>query len=230
MFRTSHSLRRAALPLLACLFLAGCSSDATDGQSTTTPGSSRTATVDAPAQAGSTGSGSSGSGSSGSGSAQAGSAGSGKSGDAPAAAPVRISIPSLGIDSELMRLGLNQDGTVEVPPAEKGMTAGWYTGGAAPGERGTAVVIGHNDTRFGKAVFHDLKKITEGADIAVRNDRGAELHFRVTATETVSKKAFPTEKVYGSTGTRTLRLITCDGAFDAQGHPVDNLIVYANPS
>ncbi|WP_371096506.1 class F sortase [Streptomyces sanglieri] len=215
MFRTSTSLRRTALPLLACLFLAGCSSDATDGPSATAPGSSRTATVDAPARAGSTGT---------------GSAGAGKSGDAPAAAPVRISIPSLGIDSELMRLGLNQDGTVEVPPAEKGMTAGWYTGGAAPGERGAAVVIGHNDTRFGKAVFHDLKKITEGADIAVRNDRGAELHFRVTATETVSKKAFPTEKVYGSTGARTLRLITCDGAFDAQGHPVDNLIVYANRS
>ncbi|MFD0337618.1 class F sortase [Streptomyces sp. NPDC127117] len=210
MFRTPPSLRRAALPLLAGLFLAGCSSDATDGASATTPGSSRTATVDASEQAGSTGT--------------------GKSGDAPAAAPVHISIPSLGIDSELMRLGLNQDGTVEVPPAEKGMTAGWYTGGAAPGERGAAVVIGHNDTRFGKAVFHDLKKIAKGADIAVRNDRGAELHFRVTATESVSKKAFPTEKVYGSTGARALRLITCDGAFDAQGHPVDNLIVYANRS
>jgi LPXTG-site transpeptidase (sortase) family protein len=210
MFRTSPPLRRAALPLLACLFLAGCSSDAADGPSATTPGNGRTATVDAPEQAGATGA--------------------GKSGDAPAAAPVRISVPSLGIDSELMRLGLNQDGTVEVPPAEKGMTAGWYTGGAAPGERGAAVVIGHNDTRFGKAVFHDLKKIAKGADIAVRNDRGAELHFRVTATETVSKKAFPTEKVYGSTGARTLRLITCDGTFDAQGHPVDNLIVYANRS
>ncbi|MFH8514600.1 class F sortase [Streptomyces gelaticus] len=210
MFRTSPSLRRAALPLLACLFLAGCSSDATDDSSTATPGSSTTATVDAPEQAGSTRT--------------------GKSGDSPAAAPVRISIPSLGIDSELMRLGLNQDGTVEVPPAEKGMTAGWYTGSAAPGERGAAVIIGHNDTRFGKAVFHDLKKITKGADIAVHNDRGAELHFRVTATETVSKKAFPTEKVYGATNSRTLRLITCDGAFDDRGHPVDNLIVYANRS
>ncbi|GGV73712.1 class F sortase [Streptomyces gelaticus] len=210
MFRTSPSLRRAALPLLACLFLAGCSSETTDDSSAATPGSSTTATVDAPEQTGSTGT--------------------GKSGDSPAAAPVRISIPSLGIDSELMRLGLNQDGTVEVPPAEKGMTAGWYTGGAAPGERGAAVIIGHNDTRFGKAVFHDLKKIGKGADIAVHNDRGAELHFRVTATEKVSKKAFPTEKVYGATNSRTLRLITCDGAFDDRGHPVDNLIVYANRS
>ncbi|WP_326769097.1 class F sortase [Streptomyces sp. NBC_01591] len=212
MFRTSPSLRRAALPLLACLFLVGCSSDATNNASAAAPGSSATATIDAPEQTGSTGTGKS-------------------EGSRPlAASPVRVSIPSLGIDSELMRLGLNQDGTVEVPPAEKGMTAGWYTGGATPGERGAAVIIGHNDTRFGKAVFHDLKKIGKGADIAVHNDRGAELHFRVTATETVSKKAFPTEKVYGATDARTLRLITCDGAFDAQGHPVDNLIVYANRS
>ncbi|MFD7496414.1 class F sortase [Streptomyces sp. NPDC059832] len=212
MFRTSSSLRRAALPLLACLFLAGCSSDAADDSSAAGPGSSASAALDAPEQTGSKG---------------AGKAGGSRS---SAAAPVRVSIPSLGIDSELMRLGLNGDGTVEVPPADKGMTAGWYTGGATPGEPGAAVIIGHNNTRFGKAVFHDLKKIGKGADIAVKNDRGAELHFRVTGTETVSKKTFPTEKVYGATRTRALRLITCDGAFDAQGHPVDNLIVYAHRS
>ncbi|MEV0574902.1 class F sortase [Streptomyces sp. NPDC050392] len=141
--------------------------------------------------------------------------------------PVHVSIPSLGVDSAVMRLGLNADGTVEVPPAEKGMTAGWYTGGAVPGEPGPAVLIGHNDTRFGRAVFHDLKNITKGADIAVRDDAGTEIHFTVTGRETADKKAFPTARVYGPTDDRALRLITCDGAFDAQGHPVDNLIVYA---
>ncbi|MGW6097221.1 class F sortase [Streptomyces sp. NPDC055157] len=143
------------------------------------------------------------------------------------AAPTQVAIPLIGVTSSLMRLGLNADGTVEVPPAEKGMTAGWYTGGAIPGERGAAVVIGHNDTRFGRAVFHDLKKIGKGADIVIRNERGQVAHFTVTGTESVSKKAFPTKKVYGATDDRVLRLITCDGALDAQGHPVDNLIVYA---
>jgi LPXTG-site transpeptidase (sortase) family protein len=143
------------------------------------------------------------------------------------AEPDRVTIASIGVDSALLPLGLNADGTVEVPPARQGMTAGWYTGGAAPGERGAAVIIGHNDTRFGKAVFHDLRKLRAGADIAVRNSRGKKAHFTVTATESVSKKAFPTQKVYGATNARALRLITCDGEFDAQGHPVDNLIVYA---
>ncbi|MFI6948506.1 class F sortase [Streptomyces sp. NPDC050422] len=146
---------------------------------------------------------------------------------AAAQAPVHVSIPSLGVDSDIMRLGLNTDGTVEVPPAEKGMTVGWYTGGAVPGEPGPAVLIGHNDTRLGRAVFHDLKKITKGADITVRDERGTEVHFKVTGRETASKTAFPTARVYGKTKDRALRLITCDGAFDAQGHPVDNLIVYA---
>ncbi|MFJ8887759.1 class F sortase [Streptomyces sp. NPDC102402] len=144
-----------------------------------------------------------------------------------APAPTRLEVPSLGIDTALLRLGLNEDGTVEVPPAEKGMTAGWYAGGAVPGEPGAAVLIGHNDTRFGKAVFHDLHGITKGADIAVSDADGEEAHFTVTGTESVSKKAFPTQKVYGATDERVLRLITCDGAFDADGHPVDNLIVYA---
>ncbi|MFI1397782.1 class F sortase [Streptomyces sp. NPDC020681] len=141
--------------------------------------------------------------------------------------PAHVTISSIGVASSLMPLGLNKDGTVEVPPADQGMTAGWYTGAAIPGERGAAVIIGHNDTRFGRAVFHDLGKLAKGADIAVRNSRGSTAHFTVTGTETVSKKAFPTEKVYGPTNGRELRLITCDGEFDAQGHPVDNLIVYA---
>lgn len=147
-----------------------------------------------------------------------------------AQAPVHVTIPSLGVDSDIMRLGLNTDGTVEVPPADKGMTVGWYTGGSVPGEPGPAVLIGHNDTRFGRAVFHDLKKIAKGADITVRDEKGTEVHFKVTVRETADKTAFPTARVYGPTDDRALRLITCDGAFDAQGHPVDNLIVYATRS
>ncbi|MER6910595.1 class F sortase [Streptomyces sp. NPDC000594] len=143
------------------------------------------------------------------------------------ARPTRVTVPSLGIDSSLMPLGLNRDGTVQVPPPERGMTAGWYTGGPVPGERGPAVIIGHNSTVHGKAVFHDLKKIAKGAEITVRNTAGTTTTFTVTHREAVSKKAFPTQRVYGPTNGRELRLITCDGAFDPEGHPVDNLIVYA---
>ncbi|MFF2407646.1 class F sortase [Streptomyces sp. NPDC058092] len=219
MSRKTPASWRALLPALTCLALVGCSSpspsDAVDASSAAPQGSGGSSGVPDPPNS----------------PKETGSRAANEPGAPESAArPTQVSIPSIGVNSSLMRLGLNKDGTVEVPPAEKGMTVGWYTGGAVPGERGAAVLIGHNDTRLGKAVFHDLKKIGKGADIAIRNDRGAEIHFRVTGTETVSKKAFPTEKVYGATKARTLRLITCDGAFDAQGHPVDNLIVYADRS
>ncbi|MFF1444514.1 sortase domain-bontaining protein [Streptomyces sp. NPDC058295] len=196
-------VRVALVVPVALAVLTGCSAAPEKAAAAATPGSS--ATTGAPASGGAP-----------------------RAGQPPA--PAEVSIPSLGISGSLMELGLNTDGTVEVPPADKGMTAGWYTGGALPGqpgEPGAAVIIGHNDTRFGKAVFHDLNKITEGADITVTDARGDAAHFSVTGTESVSKDSFPTEKVYGPTADRALRLITCDGDFDAAGHPVNNLIVYA---
>lgn len=204
--RTGVSAARSR-PLLAALALlaavTGCSAAADEAPATGAPRVSATASAD--------------------------SAGRQTADPAPKrkADPVEVSIPSIGVTGPLMRLGLNRDGTVEVPPADRGMTAGWYTGAAVPGDSGAAVIIGHNDTRHGRAVFHDLRKIARGADIAVRDAEGKTAHFTVTATETVGKRAFPTQRVYGRTAGRELRLITCDGAFDAQGHPVDNLIVYA---
>ncbi|MFE4529806.1 class F sortase [Streptomyces anulatus] len=222
--RTPHRFRRTTALLTAvaaCVALAGCSS--------AEPSASSSASSSAPGETESGSSGTSGSSGSTASTGPTGSTGStGSSGtdepDQPA--PAHVSIPSIGVRSALMDLGLNADGTVEVPPAEKGMTAGWYTGGSAPGAPGPAVLIGHNDTRFGRAVFHDLKKIRKGAEVLVRDTAGKTLRFTVTGKETVDKKAFPTEKVYGPTKDSTLRLITCDGEFDAQGHPVDNLIVY----
>lgn len=217
--RTPQCLRRTALPVYACLALTaltaltGCS-DASPSKSSAAPRSAESpATTGTPAP--------------GTGTATDSAPPSPSTSAKSAPPPVHVSIPSIGINSAVMRLGLNPDGTVEVPPADKGMTTGWYTGGSVPGQPGPAVLIGHNDTRFGRAVFHDLKKIAKGADISVRDDRGTEIHFEVTGRETASKKAFPTARVYGQTKARALRLITCDGAFDAAGHPVDNLIVYA---
>ncbi|MFD0037558.1 class F sortase [Streptomyces anulatus] len=219
--RTPHRFRRTTALLTAvaaCVALAGCSSTEPSESSSATSGApSASASSSAPGETESGSSGSTGS---------AGSTGPSSTDEPDQPAPAHVSIPSIGVRSALMELGLNADGTVEVPPAEKGMTAGWYTGGSAPGAPGPAVLIGHNDTRFGRAVFHDLKKIREGAEVLVRDAAGKTLRFTVTGKETVGKKAFPTEKVYGPTKDSTLRLITCDGEFDAEGHPVDNLIVY----
>ncbi|MFE9461112.1 class F sortase [Streptomyces californicus] len=219
--RTSHRPRRIATlltALTACAALAGCSSAE---PSTSSSAASGGASATAPAEGGDARPGST---------ASAGSAGTAGRDTASRSIPVEVSIPSIGVRSTLMKLGLNADGTVEVPPADKGMTVGWYRGGSVPGAPGPAVLIGHNDTRFGRAVFHDLKTVREGAEVLVRNEAGKTLRYTVTGKEAVSKKAFPTQKVYGPSKESTLRLITCDGEFDAEGHTVDNLIVYGSLS
>ena len=143
-----------------------------------------------------------------------------------AAVPVRIEIDAIGVSAPVIRLGLNPDGTLEVP-TRFGDT-GWWTGGARPGERGPAVIAGHVDSRSGPAVFFRLDRLRARDAIVVVLRDGSRVRFLVQRTARYRKAAFPTAAVYGPTRTPALRLITCSGAFDsASGHYVDNTVVYA---
>jgi hypothetical protein len=144
----------------------------------------------------------------------------------PPASPVRIEIPSLGVDAPVIPLGLNRDRTLEVP-RDFG-DAGWWSGGPRPGERGPAVIVGHVDSYSGPAVFFRIGELQRGATIAVARRDGSRARFTVVGSERYPKDDFPTERVYGRTRDATLRLITCSGAFDrASGHYLDNTVIYA---
>jgi hypothetical protein len=141
--------------------------------------------------------------------------------------PVRLEIPAIGVSSPLVRLGLNPDGTMEVP-GEYGL-AGWFTGGPQPGQLGPAVIAGHVDSRTGPAVFYRLRELRPGDQIrVVRADRRV-LRFRVEALNSYPKQALPGDQVYGTTTVPSLRLITCAGTFDrARQSYRDNLVVWAS--
>jgi sortase (surface protein transpeptidase) len=144
----------------------------------------------------------------------------------PVPPPVRVHIPSIGIDARLVRLGLDTGGALEVP--RRWEDAGWFTGAARPGERGAAVIAGHVDSTSGPAVFYRLGALRAGAAITIGRRDGSPVRFRVRRVERWPKRRFPTRRVYGPTRRPTLRLITCGGAFDrASGHYVDNTIVFA---
>jgi len=142
------------------------------------------------------------------------------------ARPVRIEIPSIGVDAPVVPLGLNPDRTLEVP-SDYG-DAGWWTGGARPGSPGPAIIAGHVDSQTGPAVFFRIRDLARGATIAVVRRDGTRARFTVIGSEQYPKARFPTERVYGSTSRPTLRLITCSGVFDRDsGHYLDNTVVYA---
>jgi hypothetical protein len=142
------------------------------------------------------------------------------------ARPVRIEIPSIGVDAPIVPLGLNRDRTLEVP-TDFG-DAGWWTGGPRPGERGPAVIAGHVDSYTGPAVFFRIGELRPHATIVVVRRDGSRARFAVLGSERYPKARFPTARVYGATRAATLRLITCSGTFDrASGHYLDNTVVYA---
>jgi hypothetical protein len=47
---------------------------------------------------------------------------------------VRLAIPAIGVETPLLRLGLEPDRSMEVPGDFD--LAGWFAGGPAPGSRG----------------------------------------------------------------------------------------------
>jgi sortase (surface protein transpeptidase) len=140
--------------------------------------------------------------------------------------PVRIEIPSIGVASPLDRLGRARDRTVEVP--SRWEVAGWYAPGTRPGDPGSAVILGHVDSKRGPAVFFRLRELRRGDVIAITRADGSSLRFAVDRTEQYDKRRFPTDAVYYPTLTPELRLVTCGGEFDATaGHYRSNVIVFA---
>lgn len=150
----------------------------------------------------------------------------GISGDGTAPAPNHLTIPSLGVDTAVVRLGLNPDNTIQVPsdPSQ----AGWYTNGPAPGEQGPAVILGHLDSVTGPAVFYHLSSLRAGAQIVVDRDDGSAATFVVERVASFPVASFPTDQVYGATTDPELRLITCGGQYSLlQRRYLENVVVFA---
>ena len=147
-------------------------------------------------------------------------------GPEPVAAPVSLTIPLIGVQTNLITLGLASDGELQVPLSTS--VAGWYTGSPRPGSIGSAIIVGHIDNTSGPGVFYRLSELTAGDKIYVKRTDGTLAEFRVTSVQTYLKDHFPTEDVYGPVPDPELRLITCGGAFDsATRHYLSNIVVYA---
>ncbi|MFG2084086.1 class F sortase [Micromonospora tulbaghiae] len=147
----------------------------------------------------------------------------------PRSAPVTISIPRIGVQAPIMSLGTNPDGTVQVPPLDQAMQAGWYSPGASPGEAGNAVIVGHVDSaRLGPAVFFNLGALVPGDTIVVARQDGSAATFTVREVGSYPKTAFPAAQVYGPSDVPALRVVTCGGVFDrTAGSYLNNIVVYA---
>ena len=140
--------------------------------------------------------------------------------------PASLKIPAIQVSSDVSRLGLNEDDTVEVPkdPA----TVGWYGLGPTPGQAGSSVMLGHRDSKQGAAVFYRLQDLKPADRVAVRLSDRAIAHFEVTRVVSYANEKFPAQKVYAvKTPRPVLNLVTCGGEYDrSAGGYQSNVVVY----
>jgi hypothetical protein len=145
-------------------------------------------------------------------------------------APVSVDIPAIGVHSNLLHLGVNSDGTIQVPSlSTHAGEAAWYKYSATPGQIGASVIEGHVDSYRGPAVFFRLGALRPGDTVNVQLADGTTAIFRVTGVRQYSKSGFPAKAIYGATDYAALRLITCGGTFDyATGHYLSSTVVFTS--
>jgi hypothetical protein len=109
---------------------------------------------------------------------------------------------------------MTSSGTLGTPRSGR---AAWFAQGAAPGQRGPAVVIGDSAN-----VFSRLGEVRKGERFAIaRSDRSV-VRFVVDDVVHVDAAQFPTQRVYGPSLRPLARLIGYD---TASGR---NVIVFAH--
>ncbi len=129
--------------------------------------------------------------------------------------PVKISIPAIKLDTQILSVTLNSENIVDVPASD----VGWYQNGPRPGEIGNATLDGHFvDTNFNPGVFYNLSKLKIGDDIYTFDQNNQQFHFKVVQVATVKTDNFSVENFYGLTDKKRLNLVTCAGVYDKNKH------------
>jgi hypothetical protein len=144
--------------------------------------------------------------------------------------PVSVDIPAIGVNSELLHLGVSADGEIQVPSLSTNAgEAAWFRYSATPGQIGISVIEGHVDSYQGPAVFFRLGALRPGDRVDVTLADGITAVFRVTGVRQYLKSKFPAKNIYGAARYAALRLITCGGAFDfATRHYLSSTVVFAS--
>lgn len=133
----------------------------------------------------------------------------------------RLSLPQIGVDAQVVSVGLEQDGAMGAPTGPDDV--GWYERSALPGQTGNVLMDGHvdwTDRATGKprtAVFWDLARLDTGSRVIITRD-GREYTYAVT-----EKHSYQWDDVIGAsvlqpTSDARVTLITCGGVFDRATH------------
>jgi len=142
----------------------------------------------------------------------------------PAWQPRKVIIPSIGVNSCIERVGIDQNHAVAVPTSI--YLAGWFTGSALPGQPGVSLIDGHVLGRYNDAIFKDLKNLRAGDTITIQLGDKSLKQFTVQTTSTYPVAQVPVEMLKQLPGVQNqLTLITCGGTFDPHTITYDHRVI-----
>ncbi len=146
---------------------------------------------------------------------------------APAITPVKLSIPSIGVDATVEQVGNTASGAMATP--KNFMDVAWYALGTKPGDTGNAVFAGHVNNALTKAgVFEHLADVSLNDRIIVTDGSGNSLTYVVQDIEDYSDQGAPLGDIFSNATASGVVLITCAGDWDAKAHSFDKrLVVFA---
>jgi sortase (surface protein transpeptidase) len=129
--------------------------------------------------------------------------------------PRKIVIPKLNVNATIEPVTVDSHGRMDVP--SNFLNTAWYSPGAKPGERGSAVIDGHVDTPQGTpSVFAKINTLKPGDVIQIISKNDKLYTFTVTKAESYPLKTIPLNKIFDqTTHEKRLNLITCSGTWDA---------------
>lgn len=145
----------------------------------------------------------------------------------PADQPRQITMPTIGAQGYIQRVGQLPDGAIAVPTNT--YLAGWYVDGPKPGDEGVAVLDGHLQGSYGPGIFTKLSQIAPGAEFTIEYGDGSRRHFR-TKTITTYVLAEASRHLFDRLPgvSNQINLVTCAGDFDrGQGTYKERVIVAA---
>jgi len=145
--------------------------------------------------------------------------------------PVRLEVPSLGVDAAVDAVGVEDDGSMVIPAEVD--RVGWYRFGPEAGAAaGNAVIAGHVDTAAqGPGALFDLQGVEVGAEMLVTDGAGTLHRYTVISRERMTKSDLPVDTIFARTGEHRLVVITCGGDFLPETRSyADNVIITAVPA
>jgi hypothetical protein len=140
--------------------------------------------------------------------------------------PVKLMIPSLGVEAAIEAVGTDPDGAMSAPsdPDE----VAWYDLGPGMGVPGNVVFAGHVNWAGRLRPFGLIDRLDVGDVIQVVDAQGRGFEYAVDSSRLVRAEGAPLEEIFAQPAEPVITLITCGGEYVASRREyLDRVIVHA---